>query len=103
MFPEGMMTYNGDQKRYAELAGHGYRILAEAVEANRLYDIRCPALLICGTEDHAGSCIRYNKAWHERSGIPIEWIEGAGHNSNTDKPDQVNELIERFLEKIKVC
>ena len=92
-----MMTYDGDQKRYAELAGHGYRMLAEAVEADLPYEIKCPALLICGTEDHAGSCIRYNKAWHRKSGIPVEWIEGAGHNSNTDEPDAVNRIIEGYL------
>ena len=92
-----MMTYDGNQKRYAELAGHGYRILAEAIETDLPYEIKCPALLICGTKDHAGSCIRYNKAWHKKSGIPIEWIEGAGHNSNTDEPDIVNRIIEGFL------
>ena len=97
-----MMTYDGDQKRYAELSGHGFRILAEAVEAKYPYDITCPALLICGTEDHAGSCIRYSKAWHKKSGIPIEWIEGAGHNSNTDKPDQINRIIEDFVKRIPV-
>ena len=95
-----MMTYDGDQKRYAELAGQGYRILADAVEAKRAYDITCPALLICGTKDHAGSTMRYNRAWHKRSGIPIKWIDGAGHNSNTDEPDRVNHLIEDFLEEI---
>ncbi len=36
--------------------------------------------------DHAGSCIRYNKAWHKKAGIQIEWIKGAGHNANTDRP-----------------
>lgn len=92
-----MMTYDGDQKRYSELAGHGYRILANAVEAVYPYDITCPALLISGTKDHAGSCIRYNKQWHKRSGIPIEWIKGAGHNSNTDEPFQINKLIEDFI------
>ena len=92
-----MMTYDGNQKRYAELAGHGYRILAEAVEADLPYEIKCPALLICGTKDHAGSCIRYNKAWHRKSGIPIKWIKSAGHNSNTDEPDVVNRIIECFV------
>ena len=92
-----MMTYNGDQKRYAKLAGHGYRILAEAMEADLPYEITCPALLICGEKDHAGSCIRYNKAWHKNTGIPIEWIAGAGHNSNTDAPEIVNQLIDAFL------
>ena len=96
-----MMVYDGDQKRYAKLAGHGYRILAEAVEAKLPYDIKCPALLICGEQDHAGSCIRYNKEWHKKSGIPIRWIKGAGHNSNTDEPELVNRLIERFVKKVE--
>lgn len=95
-----MMVYDGDQERYAKLAGHGYRILADAVEAELPYDIKCPALLICGDQDHAGSCIRYNKAWHKKSGIPITWIKGAGHNSNTDEPELVNHLIEGFVKKI---
>ncbi|MBR5047071.1 MAG: alpha/beta hydrolase [Eubacterium sp.] len=95
-----MMTYDGDQERYARIAGHGFRILAEAMEADLPYEIRCPALLVCGEKDHAGSCIRYNKAWHKETGIPIQWIKGAGHNSNTDAPDRNNGLIEKFLEKL---
>ena len=51
----------------------------------------------CGEQDHAGSCIRYNKAWHKNTGIPLEWIRDAGHNSNTDKPEAVNSLIERVV------
>ena len=92
-----MMTYDGDQERYARLSGHGFRMLAEAMEADLPYRIPCPALLICGERDRAGSCIRYNKAWHRKAGIPIEWIPDAGHNSNTDAPDRVNRLIEEFL------
>ncbi|MDD4509160.1 MAG: alpha/beta hydrolase [Eubacteriaceae bacterium] len=92
-----MRVYDGDQKRYARIAGHGFKILAEAMEANRLYILFCPALLICGEEDHAGSCIRYNKAWHAQTGIPIEWIKNAGHNANTDAPETVNRLIEQML------
>lgn len=95
-----MMTYDGDQDRYAKLSGHGFRILAEAMEADLPYEIKCPALLICGEKDRAGSCIRYNKAWHRKTGIPIEWIVGAGHNSNTDAPDTVNALIDKFLKKL---
>ena len=91
---EMMMVYDGDQAHYAKLAGHGYRMLAEAMEADLPYELRCPALLICGEKDHAGSCIRYNRAWHKKTGIPIEWIKDAGHNSNTDAPERVNALIE---------
>lgn len=95
-----MMVYDGDQERYARLAGHGFRILAEAIEEELPYDIPCPALLICGKQDRAGSCIRYNRAWHREAGIPIEWLDGAGHNANTDQPETVNRLIEEFVRKI---
>ena len=95
-----MMVYDGDKKRYSQLSGHGFRILAEAIEKDLPYEIPCPALLICGTQDHAGSCIRYNKAWHKHSGIPIQWIEGAGHNSNTDDPQRINSLLESFVRSL---
>ncbi len=92
-----MMTYDGDKERYAKIAGHGYRILAEALEADLPYELHCPALLICGDKDRAGSTKRYNKAWHKKSGLPLAWVAGAGHNSNTDAPDKVNALISDFL------
>ena len=98
---EMMMAYDGDKKRYAQIAGHGYKILADALERDLPYEITCPALLICGEQDHAGSCIRYNKAWHRNTGIPLEWIKNAGHNANTDRPELVNRLIERLAEQIR--
>ena len=98
---EMMLVYDGDQRRYAQLAGHGFRILAEAIEADLPYAIPCPALLICGEKDRAGSCVRYNRAWHKRTGIQLEWIQGAGHNANTDGPDRVNALIEEFLQSLE--
>ena len=64
------------------------------------YRIPCPALLICGEKDRAGSCIRYNKAWHKHTGIFLEWIKDAGHNSNTDQSQIVNELIEKLVKQI---
>ena len=97
-----MMVYEGDQKRYSQISGHGFRMLAEAMEMDLPYEIQCPALLICGEKDHAGSCIRYNKAWHKNTGIPLEWIKGAGHNSNTDAPDIINGLIEELTKKISL-
>jgi len=96
-----MMVYDGDQERYAKLSGHGFRMLAEAMEADLPYQIKCPALLICGEKDRAGSCVRYNKAWHRETGIRLEWIKNAGHNSNTDAPEVVNALIEGFLAEVR--
>lgn len=97
-----MMVYDGDQERYAKLAGHGYRMLADAMEADLPYKIECPALLVCGEKDQAGSCIRYNKAWHKNTGIRLEWIPGAGHNSNTDAPEKVNQLIEELVSQVRM-
>jgi pimeloyl-ACP methyl ester carboxylesterase len=92
-----MMEYDGDKERYAQISGHGMRMLAEAMEMNLPYEIKCPAMLICGEKDMAGSCIRYNKAWHKDTWIPLKWIKGAGHNSNTDASKIVNKLIEDFI------
>ena len=91
-----MLVYDGCRERYAKVAGHGFKILAEAVERDLPYEIKCPALIICGEQDRAGSCVRYSRAWHKDTGIPLEWIKNAGHNSNTDKPEIVNRLIEQL-------
>ena len=85
-----------EHEEFSTLAGHGYRILAEAVDANLPYDITCPALLICGDKDAAGSTRRYNREWTKKTDLPLVWIKGAGHNSNTDCPDEVNALIAQF-------
>ena len=70
-----MLVYDGDQHRYAQIAGHGFRILAEAMEKDLPYEIKCPSLLICGTKDHAGSCIRYNREWHRKTKIKLMMVE----------------------------
>ena len=95
-----MDAYTGDQPRYAALAGHGYRMLAQAMAADLPYRIDCPALLLCGRKDQAGSTRRYNKAWHRCTGIPLVLLENAGHNSNCDKPQLVNALLERFVAQL---
>ena len=53
-----MMAYNSEHKEYAKLAGFGYRMLAKAIKADLPYHISCPALLICGEKDKAGSAKR---------------------------------------------
>ena len=60
-----------------------------------------PALLICGEKDKAGSAKSYNKKWHQREGLPLKWIKNAGHNSNTDQPDEVNRMIEKFIRGVE--
>lgn len=86
-----------EKREYCALADHGFRIVAQSVEADRPYDLHCPALLICGEKDGAGSAKRYNRAWTRQDGVPLVWVPGAGHNSNTDAPEFVNREIEKFV------
>ena len=92
-----MLGYKDYGERLSQLVGHGTTILGEAIEADLPYVIPCLALLICGEKDKLGLFIRYNRAWHKETGIPLEWIKNAGHNSNTDQPEIVNQLIDDFV------
>ena len=56
-----------------------------------------PVLLLCGEKDGAGSAKSYNRRWAKQDGHPLIWLKGAGHNSNTDAPEEVNRRIEAFL------
>lgn len=87
------------KKEYVDLTVHGFRILAQAIERDRSYEIDCPCLLLCGEEDRAGSARRYNRRWGEEEGLPLVWLSGAGHNSNCDVPDRVNAIIEDFVQR----
>ena len=89
-----------EQDEYAALSGHGFRMLAEAVKRELPYEIDCPALLLCGEHDKAGSTKRYNRVWAKRSRLPIRWISGAGHNSNADDPEFVNAALREFLAEL---
>ena len=88
------------KEEYCDLADHGYRILAAAVEAKTEYPIFCPVLLLCGEKDAAGSAKSYNRRWTKQDGYPLVWLKGAGHNSNTDAADLVNQLIEEFARNL---
>ncbi|MDO4503036.1 MAG: alpha/beta hydrolase [Coriobacteriia bacterium] len=88
------------KREYCELAAHGYRMLADAAGADCDYPLTCPVELICGEKDAAGSTRRYNRAWTERTGLPLTWVPGAGHNSNTDRPDEVNAVIQRLIDRV---
>ena len=88
------------KEEYCALATHGYKLLAQAVEAYGESTLACPALLLCGEKDGAGSCRRYDKAWAKAEGLPLVWVPEAGHNANTDAPDFVNSHIEGFARKL---
>ena len=94
-------TMEGYRKReYCELAAHCFKMLADGAQSGRQYKITCPAVLICGEKDAAGSSRLYNKEWTKRTGLPLVWIPGAGHNSNTDDPQRVNAVIQELGDRV---
>lgn len=86
-----------DREHYYRLSSHGYGMLGKAMDTDNEYRISCPAILICGRKDMAGSAKYYNRKWSKKTGIPLYMIDGAGHNSNTDKPEEINRLIEELI------
>ncbi len=92
-----MKQYSEETAYYVKLVGHGYSLLAEAIEEDLPYGIDCPCLLICGKKDKAGDTESFNRRWAKGENLPLEWIPEAGHNSNTDRPDIVNGLIRNFI------
>lgn len=68
--------------------------------SENLGDIQSPTLIICGTEDKM-TPPKYSKSLHEE--IPnseLALIEGGGHMVMLEKPRQVADVIERFVEKL---
>ena len=76
------------------------KMLADAMDADLPYVIDCPAVLICGEKDQAGSAKSYNRRWAKKEGLRVFWIKDAGHNSNTDRPEEVNRIIREFVQSL---
>lgn len=93
---EMMNSYT--KQEYCELAGHGFKILAEAIEKDLPYAVNCPTLLLWGEKDQAGKTKQYNQQWALQTGFSFVEIPGAGHNANTDAVNQVNKQIEIFIQ-----
>jgi pimeloyl-ACP methyl ester carboxylesterase len=65
----------------------------------RLGEIRCPVLVIAGTED---KMMPPENARLLADGIPgaeIYMVEGAGHAFNVERPDEVNSVLIKFFKK----
>lgn len=63
-------------------------------------DIPCPVWLTVGELDRTGKVRQYNEAWARRTGYPLHIIPGAAHNANDDRPELINNLLERFLPQL---
>ncbi len=85
-----------DKKELCHLMGICY---AEVLKENKDMKIDCPVLLLLGEHDRIGKVKQYCRKWVQKTGYPILIIKNAGHNSNVDNPDEVNQRIKEFLER----
>lgn len=63
----------------------------------RLHEIQCPALIIQGSDDVGVAPEKSRAAANAIPNSRYELIQGAGHWSNRQCPERVNELIVEFL------
>ncbi len=62
------------------------------------FKFKQPVLLICGSDDKLGNIKKVVAPWaNDDSNCTLHMIDNAGHNSNQDKPEMVNERIYSFL------
>ncbi len=91
-----MLSFYG-KNELCHLMGIGY---AGFLEDNCDIKINCPVLLIVGEKDKTGKVKQYNEQWSSELDVPITWIKDAAHNSNDDRPEEVNRAIEEFVSRM---
>lgn len=65
-----------------------------------LKNILCPVLVLVGTQDKAAIPARAEFIHQHIPHSQLRYIEGAGHSSSIEEPEQVNQCIEEFLNSI---
>ncbi|MDE6872249.1 MAG: alpha/beta hydrolase [Bacteroidales bacterium] len=93
---EMMLSY--EKEYYINLIGHTFRNLLGAIDAGLPYKITCPALLIRGDHNYFKAIDRCNQTWSKETGIKLETLIDAGHQANSDQPEETQMLIDEFLE-----
>jgi 3-oxoadipate enol-lactonase len=92
------------RQRVSSLPPDWFRALADLCEAFNTLDvdlaaIRCPTLVVCGSEDALKPPRFSREIAAGIEGAELVIIEGAGHAVVIEKPDAVNEVLLRFLAK----
>lgn len=65
-----------------------------------LKNITCPVLILVGTLDKATIPAKAEFIHQQISHSQLRYIEGAGHSSSIEEPEQVNQCIREFLHSI---
>jgi 3-oxoadipate enol-lactonase len=81
------------------------RAVAGVIERNSIFEeivkIKVPTLILVGTQDVATPPAKAERIHSQISGSQLVQIEGAGHTSTIEEPEQVNNAIDSFLNSLK--
>ena len=69
--------------------------------SDRTPTISVPTLVIHGTEDAAIDLDRAEQLAARIPGSRLEKVEGAGHQSNVDSPDEISRLLKEWLAEVR--
>lgn len=75
-------------------------IMARTPAFERLAQVRCPALVICGAQDTLTPPKLAYEIADAIDGARVEIIEGSGHLATMEQPEAVTAVLNRFLEEI---
>ena len=90
--------YESDKDKMVEIT----LAVLKCLEENEEYITPVPTLLLCGRQDIGGNIRKIMPKWAESDpNCKLVWIENAGHCSNLDAPEFVNEEIKRFLKGVQ--
>ena len=90
-----MLTAMAADVRPASL-GQELAIMAEADLSDLLPQIAVPTLLLWGSLDVRSPLVVARQFEESIPGAELVVIEGAGHVSNLERPEQVNEAVREF-------
>lgn len=107
---EGMFGRNKDEKAMsraalamAELSADSYRAALNCIvtfnRLDSLADIRCPTLLISGSEDGNSPPKVVERMAQKIAGAEYVCMEGAGHLMTMEEPEAFNDIVRRFLDR----
>ena len=73
--------------------------LTACLHEDEKYRMPKPVLLLCGADDKSGNIRKIAVSWAgSEPNCTLKIIDNAGHNSNQDNPDAVNQGIREFLQ-----
>ncbi len=96
----GMMMKMLEPLSKAEIAAQMDIAYRGFIRENRDVSFRFPVLILLGEYDRSAKVRQYCISWAKRNGYPLVMIKNAAHFSNGDNPEQVNEEIRKFIERL---